>query len=68
MISFLMNKLANLKRCHLQLDNLKTLIFVKEKWLNDPRIGYKPPSNLVELIEKDFDLEEELIFFEYSFE
>jgi hypothetical protein len=23
---------------------------------------------LVELIEKDFDLEEELIFFEYSFE
>jgi hypothetical protein len=33
---------------------------VKKKWLNDFRIGCKPPSNLVELIEKDFDLEGEL--------
>jgi len=33
---------------------------VKKKWLNDLRIGCKPPSNLVELIEKDFDFEEEL--------
>ncbi len=49
----------NLRRCHLQFDNLKTLIFVKKKWFNDLRIGCKPPSNLVELIEKDFDLEEE---------
>jgi hypothetical protein len=33
---------------------------VKKKLLNDPRIGCKPPSNLVELIEKDLDLREEL--------
>jgi hypothetical protein len=55
-----MNILTNLKRCYVQFNNLKTLIFVKKKWLNDPRIGCKPPSNLVELVEKDFDLEEEL--------
>jgi hypothetical protein len=33
---------------------------VKKKWLNDLRIGCKPPSNLVELIEKDFHLKEEI--------
>jgi hypothetical protein len=60
MIFFSMNILTNLRRFHLQFDNLKTLIFVKNKLLNDPRIGCKPPSNLVELIEKDFDLGEEL--------
>jgi hypothetical protein len=33
---------------------------VNKNWLNDPRIDYKPPSNLVELIEKDLGFEEEL--------
>jgi hypothetical protein len=39
---------------------LERLIFVNKNWLNDPRIDCKPPSNVVELIEKDLDFEEEL--------
>jgi len=31
---------------------------VNKNWLNDPRIDCKPPSNLIELIEKDLDFEE----------
>jgi hypothetical protein len=33
-------------------------------WPNDLKIDLKPPSNMVEMIEKDFDFEE----FESSFE
>jgi hypothetical protein len=33
---------------------------VNKNWLNDTRIDCKPPSNLVELIEKDLSFEEEL--------
>jgi len=36
------------------------LIFVNKNWPNDPRIGYKSPSSLVDLIETHVDLEEEL--------
>jgi hypothetical protein len=33
---------------------------VNKKWSNDPRIDCEPPSNLVGLIKKDLDFEEEL--------
>ncbi len=56
----LVDILKNLKRCHLQTDNLKKLIFVNKNWPNDPRVGCKSPFNLVKLIEKDLDLKEKL--------
>jgi hypothetical protein len=56
--------LTNLKEYHLQIKILKKLIFVNKNWPNDPRIGYKSPSYLVELLAKDVDLEEELEKFE----
>ncbi len=36
--------------------------------LNGPRIDCKPPSNLIELIEKDLNFEEELKGFEGFYE
>jgi len=56
-----------LTSCHLQLENLKRLIFVKKNWPNYPRIDCKPPFNLMELIEKGLDFKEELEEFEGSF-
>jgi hypothetical protein len=56
-----------LTSCKLQLENLKRLIFVIKNWPNYPKIDCKPPLNLVELIEKDLDFEEELEEFESSF-
>ncbi len=44
------------------------LIFMSKNQPNDPRSDCKPPSNLVELIEKDLDFEEELKGFQGSFE
>jgi hypothetical protein len=41
---------------------------MNKDWLNDFRIGCKSPSNLVESIEIDVDLEEELGKFEGTFE
>jgi hypothetical protein len=52
----------------LQIKNLEKLIFVNKNWPNDPRIGYKSPSNLLEFFEKDMDLKEELEKFEGEFE
>jgi len=43
-------------------------IFVRKKWYVDLRSNCKPSSNLVDLIEKDFDFEKELKEFESSFE
>ncbi len=60
--------LTNLRRCCLQIKNLEKLIFVNKNWPNDPRIGYKSPSNLLEFFEKDMDLKEELEKFEGEFE
>ncbi len=60
--------LTNLRRCHLQIENLKKLIFVNKNWPNDFRIGCKFPSNLVEFLEKDVYLKEELEKFEGEFE
>ncbi len=37
-------------------------------WVNDPRIGCKTPSNLLEFLERDMDLEEEFKKFEGEFE
>ncbi len=47
---------------------LKKLIFVNKNWPNDPRIGCKSPSNLLEFLERDMDLEEEFKKFEGEFE
>jgi hypothetical protein len=60
--------LTNLRRCHLQINNLEKLIFVNNNWLNDPIIGCKSPSNLMEFFENDVDLEEEFEEFEGEFE
>lgn len=47
---------------------IKKLIFVRKSWPNDFRIDCKSLSNLVELIEKDLDFEDDLEKFEGSFE
>ncbi len=52
--------LTNLKRCHLQCDNLEILTFVTKNWHDDDRVDYRRLSNLVELIEIDMKLKEEL--------
>ncbi len=49
---------TNLRKCCLRSENLERLIFVNKNWLNDPIIDWKPPSNLVELIENNLDFEE----------
>ncbi len=54
--------------CHLQSDNLNFFIFMSKNWPSDPRVGYKSPSNLVELIQINLDFEDELEKFEGSFE
>ncbi len=60
--------LTNLKRCHLQIENVEKLIFVNKNWHNDFRLGCKSPSNLLEFLERDMDLEEECEEFEGKFE
>ncbi len=60
--------LTDLRRCRLQTENLKKLMFVNKNWPNDPKIGCKSSCNLVEFLEKDVDLEEELEEFEGEFE
>ncbi len=59
-IIFLANIFTNLKGCCLQLENLDKLIFDSKNWLNDARIGCKSPSDLVEFVDMDEQLEEEL--------
>ncbi len=46
------------KECLLQSKNLDNLIFVNTNWPNDPRIGCKSPSSLVELFETHVDLKD----------
>jgi hypothetical protein len=58
---------TKLRKCHLQLNNLERLIFVRKNWPNDIRLDSKPRSNLMELIEKDLDFGE-FEKFESSFE
>ncbi len=59
---------TNLNRCCLQSNNLEKMIFVSKNWPSDPKVGCKSPSNLVELIQRDLDFEDELEEFEGSFE
>ncbi len=41
---------------------------MSKSWPNDPKIGCKPPSSLVDFIESDFNLKEELKEFKGAFE
>jgi hypothetical protein len=41
--------------------------FCQQNWPNDPRIWCTSPSNLLEFLERDMDLEEELEEFEREF-
>ncbi len=47
---------------------MENLIFVSKNWANDPRIGCKSPSSLVDFIENDLNLEENFEEFERAFE
>jgi len=47
--------------------NLENLSFVNN-WLNDARVGWKVPNNLVEFIDFELVLKQELYEFEGSFE
>ncbi len=58
---------TNLKRCKLQLDNLKKLVLMSKNWPNDARVGCKAPNNLIKLDLK-LKLKEELNEFESPFE
>jgi hypothetical protein len=55
MLFSLVGIITNLRRCRLQSENLDKSIFVNKNWPNDPRIGCKSPSNLVEFIENDLN-------------
>ncbi len=59
---------TNLRRYHLQSNNLDKIIFVTKNWPSDPKVGCNSPSSLIELIEADFALEEELEQYEDEFE
>jgi hypothetical protein len=52
--------LTNLRKCHLQLDNLNKIFFVSKHKPSDLRVGCSSLSSLIELIEVDLALEEEL--------
>jgi hypothetical protein len=52
----------------LQIEDLKKLIFGNKNWLNDPRIGCKSPFDLIAFLERDINLEEELVKIEDDFE
>jgi hypothetical protein len=59
--------LINLKKCHLQLENLENLISMNKNWPNDVKVCCKAPFNLLELIDCEIDLKG-LNEFESSFE
>jgi hypothetical protein len=42
------------------MNNLKKLIFVSKKWLNELSVSCTSPSNLMELIERNIDLKKDL--------
>jgi hypothetical protein len=52
--------LTNLRRCHLELNNLNFLIFVNKNWPNDAKVNCKAPSNLVDLINSEINLKQEV--------
>jgi hypothetical protein len=59
---------TNLRRCHLQSNNLDNFIFVSKNWLNDPSVTCSSPSSLTESIDDDAALGEELEQYEGEFE
>jgi hypothetical protein len=59
--------LTNIKKYHLQTNNLERLIFMSKYWPNDFRVG-SFPNNLVKLIKANVEWEEELEEFEGSFD
>jgi len=59
--------LIKIRRC-LQIEILEKLIFVNKNWPTDLRIGRECLFNLVEVLERDIDLEKELENFEGDFE
>ncbi len=60
--------LTNLRRYHLQLENLEHLMFVSKNWASDLRDGCKLPSNLVELIQTNLSFQKDLEKIKGSFE
>jgi DNA modification methylase len=44
---------TNLKRCHLQSNNLDKLIFVSKNWPNDLRVSCSSHTSLIMLVEFD---------------
>ncbi len=60
--------LTNLKRCHLQIQNLIIVDIYEQNWLDDLRISCKSPYKLVKFIKIDGNLKEELKEFEGAFE
>ncbi len=51
-IFYLTSIFTNLKRCHLQFLFFK-ITFVSKNWLNNSRVGFKTPFNLVKFIKMD---------------
>ncbi len=56
------------KEASFTIRKLRKIDFVNKNWPSDPKVGCKPPSNLVELIQTNLGFEEELEKFEGSFE
>ncbi len=52
-IFYLVKVLTNLKRCHLQSNNLDKLIFVNKNWPNDLRVSCSSHISLIMLVEFD---------------
>lgn len=52
----------------MQIEILEKLILLSKNWPNDANVGCKSPSNLVEFIKIEGDLEKELEQFEGDFE
>jgi hypothetical protein len=49
------------------MNNFKKLIFVSKNWLNELRVSCTSPPNLMELIERDIDLDKNLEKFRGAF-
>ncbi len=56
------------KEASFTIRKFRKIDFVNKNWPSDPKVGCKPPFNLVELIQTNLGFEEELERFEGSFE
>jgi len=54
----LVGKFTNLKRHHLQSNNLDNLIFISKTWPNDLKVNCSSHTSLIILVEFDATLEE----------